>query len=78
MGKKATKLCYLTFCEAFYLLSLCSSFQYSKYKTGRLYQLNRSPQEPKWQEHDLQRIMYKIQARVRYSYRLIGHHINMP
>ncbi|CAL8106536.1 unnamed protein product [Orchesella dallaii] len=37
---------------------------YSKYKTGRLYQLNRPPQEPKWQEHDLQRVMYKIQARM--------------
>ncbi|XP_021944128.2 uncharacterized protein LOC110842654 [Folsomia candida] len=37
---------------------------YSKYKTGRLYQLSRPRPTPKWQENDLQRIMYKIQARM--------------
>jgi len=37
---------------------------YAKYKTGRLYQLNRPPALPKWQENDLQRVMYKIQARM--------------
>ena len=41
--------------------------QYAKFKAGRLYQLNRPPPEPQWKEHDIQRIMYKIQAKVHTS-----------